>query len=132
MKLRELQILLDQQPSVITNTYVVVVLNILGYILAIGFLILGLGLLIEGWLDWKVFLEWVSRQFNIILNQEQRSDIAISFGIFSLILSLIFGGVIYLSRWILQRNHFIMEMEDWIYNNLSEIKRKRIQSKKKK
>lgn len=132
MKLRELQTLLDQQPSVTTNTYIVVVLNILSYILAFGFLVLGLGLLIEGWLDWKVFLDWVSKQFSLVLDQEQRSGIAISFGFFSLILAVIFGGVIYLCRWILQRNHFIMEMEDWVYNNLSEIKRKRVQAQKKK
>ena len=48
MKLRELQTLLDQQPSVTTNTYIVVFLNILSYILAFGFLVLGLVLLIDG------------------------------------------------------------------------------------
>ena len=123
MRIKELQTLLDQQPSVSGNTLFVGILYVLTCILAFGFLILGIGLLLEGWFDWKLFLDWVSRQFGLVLNDEQRSSISISFGIFSLILAIVFAGVIYLCRWILQRNHFIIQMEDWIYNNLSEIKR---------
>ncbi len=123
MKIKELQTLLDQQPSVSANTLFVGILYVLAWILTLGFLILGLGLLLEGWFDWKLFLDWVSRQFGLILNEEQRSSISVSFGVFSLILGVVFGGVIYLCRWILQRNHFIIQMEDWVYNNLTDIKK---------
>jgi|GEM_PF-955467 len=123
MRIKELQNLLDNQPSVSGNTFVVGLLFVVSCILALFFLTLGIGLLLESWFDFKIFLDWVSRQFRIALNVEQRQQIATSFGIFSLILAVVFGGVIYLCRMILRRNHFIIQTEDWIYANLSEVRR---------
>ena len=130
MKIKELQNLLDSQPSVSGSTIFVGILFVISCILAFFFFILGFGLLLESFFEFKIFLDWVSKQLRLVLNIEQRQQIANSFGIFSLILSAVFGGVIYLCRMILRRNHFIIQMEDWIYGNLSEIKRKVRKTKK--
>ena len=123
MKLKELQKLLDNQPSVSGSTILVGILFVVSCILTFFFLILGIGLLLESFFQFKIFLDWVSKQLRLVLNIEQRQQIATSFGLFSLILAIVFGGVIYLSRMVLRRNHFIIQMEDWIYGNLTEIKR---------
>ena len=123
MKLKDLQTLLDNRPSVSGNTFMVGALFVISCVFTAFFLILGIGLLLESWFDFKIFLDWVSRQLRIVLNDQQRDQIATSFGIFSLILAVVFGGVIYLCRMILRRNHFIIQIEDWIYNNLTEIKK---------
>ena len=123
MKLKDLQTLLDNRPSVSGNTFMVGALFVISCVFTAFFLILGIGLLLESWFDFKIFLDWVSRQLRIVLNDQQRDQIATSFGIFSLILAVVFGGVIYLCRMILRRNHFIIQIEDWIYTNLSEIKK---------
>ena len=123
MKLKELQNLLDSQPSVSRSTILVGILFVVSCILTLFFFILGIGLLLESFFEFKIFLDWVSKQLRLVLNIEQRQQIATSFGLFSLILALVFGSFIYLCRMILRRNHFIIQMEDWIYGNLSEIKR---------
>lgn len=132
MKLKELQTLLDNQPSVSGNTFLVVSLYAISWALAIAFFVLAIGLLLEGSFDFKIFLDWVSRQLNLVLNTGQRTSIATSFGFLSLVLSAIFVGVIFLCRMILQRNHFILQVEDWIYENLSEVKQKRTTKTRKK
>lgn len=123
MKLKELQNLLDSQPSVSGSTILVGILFVVSCVLTFFFFILGIGLLLESFFEFKIFLDWVSKQLRLLLNIEQRQQIATSFGLFSLILAIVFGGVIYLCRMVLRRNHFIIQMEDWIYGNLTEIKR---------
>ena len=123
MKLRELQTILDGQPSVTGNTFIVGFLYVVAILLAALFLILGIGLFLEGWFDFKIFLDWVSRQFNLVLNDGQRAVIAKSFGTFSFILAVIFGGFIYLCKMVLSRNNFIIQMEEWIFQNLSEVRK---------
>lgn len=123
MKLRELQTILDGQPSVTGNTFIVGFLYVVAILLAALFLVLGIGLFLEGWFDFNIFLDWVSRQFNLILNDDQRAVIAKNFGTFSLILAVIFGGFIYLCKMILSRNNFIIQMEEWIFQNLSEVRK---------
>lgn len=131
MKIKELQTLLDGQPSVSGSTFLVGTLYAVSWILAAGFFILGIGLFLEAAFDFKIFLNWVSRQLNLILNDDQRKGIAGSLGTLSLILSIIFVGVIFLSRMVLRRNNFIIQIEDWIYDNLSEIKKTTRKSSKK-
>lgn len=123
MKLKELKTLLDNQPSVSGNTFLVGSLYVISIILSAIFFIMGVSLLMEAWFDWKIFLDWISRQLKIILNEEQRSSIALSFGIISLFLSVIFAGVIALSRMVLNRNHYIIQLDDWIYQNISQTKK---------
>ena len=123
MKIKELQLLLDSQPSVSGNTFLVGALYVISWALTVFFLILGIGLLLESLFSWKIFLEWVSRQFNLVLNEEQRQTIALSFGWFSLILAMVFSGVIYLCKMILRRNHYIIQTEEWLFQNVSEIKK---------
>lgn len=130
MKLKELQTILDNQPSVSGNTFLVGALYVLSWLFFAAFLVLGIGLLLESFFHLKIFLNWLSRNLNIILNEEQRWKIATSFGIVSLVLSAVFGGVIFLCRMILNRNRFIIEIEDWIYENVSEIKKTTAKSKK--
>lgn len=124
MRLKELQTILDNQPSVSGNTFLIGALYILSWILFLAFLILGIGLLLESLFHFKIFLEWVSKQLNVALNEDQRWKIATSFGLLSLFLNAIFLGVIFLCRMVLNRNRFIIEVDDWIYANLSEIKKK--------
>lgn len=131
MKLRELQTLLDSQPSVSGSTFLVGTLYLISWILAVFFFILGIGLLLESAFHFKIFLDWLSRNLNIVLNEEQRWKIATSFGIISLILALIFVGVIILCRMVLKRNHFIIQLEDWLYLNVADIKKNSIKRRKK-
>lgn len=123
MRIKELQNLLDSQPSVSANTFLVGALYLVSWILAVFFLTVGIGLLLESFFGWKIFLDGVSRQFSLILNEDQRQQIALSFGLSSLILAVIFAGVIYLCKMILRRNHYIIQTEDWLYSNISEIKK---------
>ena len=55
--------------------------------------VLSMGLFLESFLHYRIFLEWVSKQLQFGLNDEQRWKIATSFGLVSLFLSIIFGGV---------------------------------------
>lgn len=131
MRLKELQTILDNQPSVSGNTFLIGALYVLSWILFVGFLILGIGLLLESFFHFKIFLEWVSEQLNVTLNDDQRWKIATSFGLVSLFLSIVFLGVIFLCRMVLHRNSFIIQIDDWIYGNLTEIKKKTATTKRK-
>jgi hypothetical protein len=92
----------------------------------VGLFVLSIGLFLESYLHYKIFLDWVSRQLNFGLNEEQRWKIAVSFGLFSLFLSIIFLGVIFLCKMVLRRNHFIIQIEDWIFANMKELKKPKI------
>lgn len=131
MRLKELQTIIDSQPSVSGSTFLVGALYIASWILLVAFLILGIGLLLESLFHFKIFLEWVSKQLNILLNEEQRWKIATSFGLISVMLSAVFLGVIFLCRMVLNRNRFIIEIDEWIYTNITEVKRKAASKSKK-
>lgn len=131
MRLKELQNILDNQPSVSGSTFLVGALYVIAIVLFLGFLVLGIGLLLESLFHYKIFLDWVSQQLHVLLNEEQRYKIATSFGLLSLFLSLVFLGVIFLCRMVLTRNKFIIDIDDWIYGNLSQIT-KRTAAKRKK
>lgn len=131
MKIRELQGLLNGKPSVSGSTFLVGSLYVAGVVFAVAFLVLGIGLLMESFFHLKIFLDWLSRNLGIALNDDQRWKIATSFGLISLILSVIFGGVIVLCRMVLVRNHFIINIEDWLYNNISEIDKPAAKSRRK-
>lgn len=124
MKIKELQTLLDSQPSMSGSTFLVGFLFVVSCLLSAFFIVLGIGLLLESTLHYRIFLDWVSRNLKLLLNEDQRSTIATTLGIISVILSFLFGGVIFLCRMILKRNHFIMQTEDWLYDNVIEVKRK--------
>lgn len=131
MRLKELQNILDNQPSVSGSTFLVGALYVISIVLFLGFLVLGIGLLLESLFHYKIFLDWVSQQLHVVLNEEQRYKIATSFGLLSLFLSLVFFGVIFLCRMVLTRNKFIIDIDEWIYSNLSQItKRTATKSKK--
>lgn len=131
MQKRELQAIIDSQPSVSANTFLVGALYVVSWILFVAFLILGAGLFLESLLHYKIFLGWVSAQLNFALNEEQRWKIATGFGLMSLFLSAVFLGVIFLCRMVLNRNRFIIEIDEWMYANLKEIKNKPRTSKTK-
>lgn len=131
MRLKELQTTLDSQPSVSGSTFLVGALYIASWILLVAFLILGIGLLLESLFHFKIFLDWVSMQLNVLLNEDQRWKIATSFGLISVMLSAVFLGVIFLCRMVLNRNRFIIEMDEWIYTNITEVKRKAASKSKK-
>lgn len=124
MRLKELQSILDAQPSVSGSTFLVSALYVISWILAAVFLILGIGLLLESAFHYRIFLDWVSQNLHVMLNDEQRWKIATSFGIISIILAVIFAGVIMLCRMILKRNHFIIQIDDWIFQNITDVKRR--------
>ena len=124
MKIRQLQTLLDERPSVSGSTFLVSALYIISWVLAAAFLLLGFGLLAESLFHARLFLNWVARQLNLMLNEDQRWNIAMTLGIISLVLGVIFSGVILLSKMVLKRNHFIIETEDWLYANISELDKK--------
>lgn len=123
MKLKELQTLLENQPSISSNTFLVSALYLLSWILACGFLLSGILLLLEAFLNWKILLYWLSAQIKLVLTAEQRIHIALSFGIISIFLSVLFGGMIFLCRMILKRNSYIITLDDWIFNNITDLKK---------
>lgn len=131
MKLKELQSILDSQPSVSGSTFLVGALYIAAIALCAIFLILGIGLLLESLLHLKIFLDWVSKNLHIILNEDQRWKIATSLGIVSAVLSTVFLGVIFLCRMVLNRNRFIIEIDDWIYANIADVHKKAVTKRKK-
>lgn len=130
MKIKELQNILDTQPSVSGNTYFIFIIWGISWLLAITFFILGIGLLLESLLHYKIFLDFVARQINLVLDENQRWTLSSSFGILLLILSGIFGSMIYICRMVLVRNHFIIQLEDWLLSEVKEIKIKPRKSKK--
>ena len=93
------------------------------------FFVLGIGLLLESALHYKIFLDFVSRQINLVLDPVQRWKISTSFGVIYLILSFIFVGIIFISKMVLVRNHFIIQIEDWLISEIKEIKIKPRKSK---
>lgn len=131
MKIRELQSILNAQPSVSRSTFVVGSLYVLCCVLAIVFLILGIGLLLESFFHFKIFLEWISRNTGILLNEVQRWSIATILGVIALIWSAIFAGLIVICRMVLRRNHYIMTIEDWIYQNIKDVNRPPAQASRK-
>ncbi|KIA90470.1 hypothetical protein [Kaistella jeonii] len=122
---KNLQKIIDTQPSVSGSTFLVSALFVISWLLMVGLFILSIGLFLESFLHYKIFLDWVSRQLSFGLNEDQRWKIATSFGLFSLFLSIIFLGVIFLCKMVLRRNHFIIQIEDWIFDNVKEIKKPR-------
>lgn len=129
MKIKELQNILNTQPSVSGNTFFIFLIWGLSWLLAITSFVLGIGLLLESVLHYKIFLDFVSRQINLVLDPEQRWKISTSFGVISLILSFIFVGMIFISKMVLVRNHFIIQIEDWLISEIKEIKIKPRKSK---
>ncbi|GGP01912.1 hypothetical protein GCM10010992_04190 [Cloacibacterium rupense] len=130
MKIKELQNILNTQPSVSGNTFFIFLIWGLSWLFAITFLVLGIGLLLESALHYKIFLDFVSRQINLVLDQEQRWKISTSFGIISLVLAFIFVGMIFISKMVLVRNHFIIQIEDWLLSEFKDVKVKTRKTRK--
>lgn len=130
MKIKNLQSILDTQPSVSGNTFFIFLVWGISWLLAVTFFVLGVGLLLESALHYKIFLNFVSRQINLVLDEQQRWKISTSFGVISLILSFIFVGMIFICKMVLVRNHFIIQVEDWLISEIKEIKIKPRKSKK--
>jgi hypothetical protein len=130
MKIKELQNILNTQPSVSGNTYFIFFVWGISWLLAVAFFILGIGLLLESMLHYKIFLDFVARQINLILDENQRWALSSSFGIVSLLLAGIFASMIVICKMVLVRNHFIIQLEDWLISEVKEIKIKPRKSKK--
>lgn len=130
MKIKELQNILNAQPSVSGNTYFIFFVWGISWLLAVAFFILGIGLFLESMLHYKIFLNFVARQINLILDENQRWVLSSSFGIVSLLLAGIFASMIVICKMVLVRNHFIIQLEDWLISEIKEIKIKPRKSKK--
>lgn len=130
MKIKELQNILDTQPSVSGNTYFIFIVWGISWLLAVTFLVLGIGLLLESLLHYKIFLDFVARQINLVLDQEQRWKLSSSLGVISIILSAVFASMIFICRMVLVRNHFIIQLEDWLISEVREVKIKPRKTKK--
>ena len=130
MKIKELQNILNTQPSVSGNTYFIFLVWGISWLLAVSFFILGIGLLLESMLHYKIFLDFVARQINLILDENQRWALSSSFVIVSLLLAGIFSSMIVICKMVLVRNHFIIQLEDWLISEVKEIKIKPRKSKK--
>mgnify|MGYP003590588315 CR=1 FL=1 len=130
MKTKELQNILDKQPSVSGNTFFIFLVWGISWLLAVFFFVLGIGLLLENLLHYKIFLDFVSRQIHLILDEQQRWKISTSFGLISFVLCFIFVGMIFICKMVLVRNHFIIQIEDWLISEVKEIKLKPRKSRK--
>ena len=112
MKIKQLQSILDQQPSVSGNTYFIFIVWGISWLFALVFLLLGIGLLLESLLHYKIFLDTVAQKLHLVLNEEQRWNISTSLGWLSIILALVFGAMIYICKMVLERNHLIILLEE--------------------
>lgn len=130
MKIKELQNILDAQPSVSGNTYFIFIVWGFSWLLAIAFFILGMGLLLESLFHYKIFLDFVAEKLNLLLSEEQRWKISSSLGFLSLFLAGIFVSMIFICKMVLTRNHFIIQLEDWLTSEVREIKVKPRRTKK--
>ena len=130
MKTKELQNILDKQPSVSGNTFFIFLVWGISWLLAVFFFVLGIGLLLESLLHYKIFLDFVSRQIHLILDEQQRWKISTSFGLISFVLCFIFVGMIFICKMVLVRHHFIIQIEDWLISEVKEIKLKPRKSRK--
>ena len=101
MKTKELQNILDKQPSVSGNTFFIFLVWGISWLLAVFFFVLGIGLLLESLLHYKIFLDFVSRQIHLILDEQQRWKISTSFGLISFVLCFIFVGMIFICKMVL-------------------------------
>lgn len=130
MKIKQLQSILDQQPSVSGNTYFIFIVWGISWLFALVFLLLGIGLLLESLLHYKIFLDTVAQKLHLVLTDEQRWNISTSLGWLSLILAFVFGVMIYICKMVLVRNHFIIQLEEWLISEIKEVKINRKISKK--
>ena len=67
MKIKQLQSILDQQPSVSGNTYFIFIVWGISWLFALVFLLLGIGLLLESLLHYKIFLDTVAQKLHLVL-----------------------------------------------------------------
>ena len=130
MKIKQLQSILDQQPSVSGNTYFIFIVWGIYWLFALVFLLLGIGLLLESMLHYKIFLDTVAQKLHLVLTHEQRWNISTSLGWLSLILAFVFGAMIYICKMVSVRNHFIILLEEWLISEIKEVKINRKISKK--
>ena len=130
MKIKELQNILNTQPSVSGNTYFIFTIWGISWLLAVTFLVIGIGLLLESLLHYKIFLDFVAREINLVLDEQQRWKLSSSFGVISVILSAVFASMIFICKMVLVRNHFIIQLEDWLISEIKEIKIKPRKTKK--
>ena len=130
MKIKQLQSILDQQPSVSGNTYFIFIVWGISWLFALVFLLLGIGLLLESLLHYKIFLDTVAQKLHLVLNEEQRWNISTSLGWLSIILALVFGAMKNICKMVLVRNHFIILLEEWLISEIKEVKINRKISKK--
>ena len=130
MKIKQLQSILDQQPSVSGNTYFIFIVWGISWLFALVFLLLGIGLLLESLLHYKIFLDTVAQKLHLVLTDEQRWNISTSLGWLSIILALVFGAMIYICKMVSVRNHFIILLEEWLISEIKEVKINRKISKK--
>ena len=130
MKIKQLQSILDQQPSVSGNTYFIFIVWGISWLFALVFLLLGIGLLLESMLHYKIFLDTVAQKLHLVLTDEQRWNISTSLGWLSIVLALVFGAMIYICKMVLVRNHFIILLEEWLISEIKEVKINRKISKK--
>ena len=130
MKIKQLQSILDQQPSVSGNTYFIFIVWGISWLFALVFLLLGIGLLLESMLHYKIFLDTVAQKLHLVLTDEQRWNISTSLGWLSLILAFVFGAMIYICKMVLVRNLFIILLEEWLISEIKEVEINRKISKK--
>lgn len=124
MKIKELENILLCTPSVSGNTFGVVALMILAGILGGTCLILGLGLMLESWLGYQIFLNSITSGIGVTVPDDRRASVAMMFGLICLILAVIFLGVWRICKMVLRRNQFIIDLEDWIEANISPVPNK--------
>lgn len=121
MKLKQLQTIIDRRPAVTTNTFLISALFAASLFLAAIFLILGLALILEGLFEFKIILNTVADALKMNPNEDQRRNISLVLGFISVLLAVVYAVAARVSKMVLQRNSFILDMEDWIAQNIKEI-----------
>jgi hypothetical protein len=100
--------LLDKRPSVIRNSFVIGLVQLLSWIIGTSLFIVGISILIHNF----VYDELLAR-FDIV--KELDNTLMNSIGISSLVVGLLLFAIIRLCKMLIKRNLFLLELDEWRY-----------------
>lgn len=112
--------LLDNRPSAIGNTFVIVVIRFISGLIGTALFIVGVSILIHN----LVYDEFLA-QFNIVEELGKRTMNII--GGVAFIVGVLFFGVVRLCSMLIKRNLFLLELDEWRYNR--EVNEKELKNK---
>lgn len=101
--------IIDNRPSAIRNSFVIILVRLLSWIIGTSLFIIGLSILIHNFV-YDGFLD----QFNIVKNLD--TTIMNVIGISAFVVGLLLFVVVRLCKMLIRRNLFLLELDVWRYD----------------